>query len=234
MIKCLIIDDEPLAREVIKTHLSQIPELALIATFDNPIAATEMLQSEPIDLIFLDIEMPLLSGIEFIKTTKKIPKVIFTTAYRKYAIESYELEVVDYLLKPIAFSRFFKAINKYKSLTQLPVSTMPSAPEIVLNNHIYVNANKKYIKIEFDEILYIESMKDYIKIHLLDKNVVTKDAISNFEFKLPNKFLRIHRSFIVNTQKLTAFTKVDVEINDIELPIGSSYKETVITFLNRG
>ncbi len=233
MIKCLIIDDEPLAIEVIKVHLAQLSELRLIATFSNPVAALDTIKTEKIDLIFLDIEMPLLSGIDFIKTIPNVPKVIFTTAYRNYAIESYELDVVDYLLKPISFSRFFKAINKYKTMVQLPISTMDQTGEVLINDHIYVNANKKFIKVEFDEILYVESLKDYVRIHLSDKTVVTKDAISNFETKLSSQFLRIHRSFIVNTKRVTAFTKVDVEIGDTELPIGTSYKENVMLFLKK-
>ncbi len=233
MIKCLIIDDEPLATEVIKVHLAQLSELRLIATFSNPVAALDTIKTESIDLIFLDIEMPLLSGIDFIKTIPNVPKVIFTTAYRNYAIESYELDVVDYLLKPISFSRFFKAINKYKTMVQLPISTMDQTGEVLINDHIYVNANKKFIKVEFDEILYVESLKDYVGIHLSDKTVVTKDAISNFETKLSSQFLRIHRSFIVNTKRVTAFTKVDVEIGDTELPIGTSYKENVMLFLKK-
>ncbi|MEP3210020.1 MAG: LytTR family DNA-binding domain-containing protein [Maribacter sp.] len=234
MIRCLIIDDEPLAIEVIKTHLAQLSELQLVGSFANAVAALETLKREPIDLIFLDIEMPLLSGIDFIKNTPMVPKVIFTTAYRNYAIESYELDVVDYLLKPISFSRFFKAINKFKTMAQLPIAKEEVKKEVPLNDHLYVNANKKFIKIAYHEILYVESMKDYIRIHLSDKSVVTKEALSNFEAKLPAEFLRIHRSFIVNTQKVTAFTKVDVEIGKTELPIGTSYKETVMGFLNIG
>lgn len=232
MITCVIIDDEPLAIEVIQTHLSQLPEFELSATFANPVAALGHLQNQKIDLIFLDIEMPLLTGIDFLKTVPNLPKVIFTTAYRNYAIESYELDVVDYLLKPISFGRLLKAVNKFKSMAQLPVIPIENrAVEVPQNDHLYVNANKKFIKIKFDEILYVESMKDYIKIHLSDKNVVTKESISNFEAKLPAVFLRIHRSFIVNTRKVTAFTKVDVEIDSTELPIGTSYKDTVMRFL---
>lgn len=233
MITCVIIDDEPLAIEVLQTHLAQLPEFELSATFENPVAALGLLQSQKIDLIFLDIEMPLLTGIDFLKTVPNLPKVIFTTAYRNYAIESYELDVVDYLLKPISFVRLLKAVNKFKTMVQLPIVPMKNmTPEVPRNDHLYVNANKKYIKIKFDEILYVESMKDYIKIHLSDKSVVTKESISNFEIQLPVTFLRIHRSFLVNTTKVTAFTKVDVEINTIELPIGASYKETVLHFLN--
>jgi DNA-binding LytR/AlgR family response regulator len=234
MIRCLIIDDEPLAIEVIEAHLSQLPELELVATFNNPIEALEMLKNDTIDLIFLDIEMPLLSGIDFIKTIPNVPKVIFTTAYRNYAIESYELDVIDYLLKPISFSRFFKAVNKFKALVELPVSAISTSEEIVANDHIYVNVNKKFIKIKFADILYIESIKDYIRIHLPNNNVVTKDAISSFEEKLPSEFLRTHRSFIVNTIKITAFTKVDIEIGDKEIPIGASYKDNVMRYLKEG
>lgn len=234
MIRCLIIDDEPLAIDVIKSHLSQLSGFDLVGTFTNVITAMDMIKTENIDLIFLDIEMPLLSGIDFVKTIPNVPKVIFTTAYRHHAIESYELDVVDYLLKPVSFGRFFKAVNKFKAQLQLPLAVPASSEELIVNDHLYVNVNKKYVKIKFEEMLYVESIKDYVKIHLASGNVVTKDALSNFEEKLPNNFLRTHRSFIVNTQKITAFTKVDVEIGKQEIPIGSSYKDKVITFLKDG
>lgn len=230
-INCLIIDDEPLAIQVIETYIKQIKGVNHIASYENPIQAFEALKALEVDLIFLDIEMPLLNGIDFLKALDNPPKVIFTTAYRNYAVESYELNIVDYLLKPISFTRFFKAINKYQSLTNLPISRIEQKEEKLINDHIYVNANKKFIKINFDQIHYIESLKDYIKIHLEEKKVVTKDSISNFEQKLPQEFLRIHRSFIVNTTKITAFTKLDVEIGDKEIPIGVSYKNRVTDFL---
>lgn len=233
MIKCIAIDDEPLALEVIKAHLQQIQGVELIATFNNPVEAYDIIKSEGVELIFLDIEMPLLSGIDFLKTLSNPPKVIFTTAYRNYAIESYELDVVDYLLKPISFTRFFKAVNKYRNLTNSVFVTS----EILTDDkadHLYVNANKKFVKVIFEEILYVESMKDYLRIYLTNGQVITKDTISNFEEKLSDNFLRIHRSFIVNKTKVTAFTKADVEIGEIEIPIGASYKETVIEALNVG
>ena len=189
-----------------------------------------MIKSTKIDLIFLDIEMPLLSGIEFLKTLQHPPKVIFTTAYRNYATESYELDVVDYLLKPISFTRFLKAINKYKNLVNINI-VEPTVKDEESNNHLYVNSNKKFIKLNFKDILYVESIKDYVKVYLHDKSVITKDSISNFECKLPREFLRIHRSFIVNTNKVTAFTKVDVEIGKREIPIGASYKDNVVRYL---
>ncbi len=226
---CIIIDDEPLAIKVLETHLAEIPDIKVLATFQNPLKAIEILNTEKIDLIFLDIQMPLLTGIDFMKSTKDLPRVIFTTAFRNYAIESYELDVVDYLLKPISFSRLFKAINKFKSLTNRPVTVQQSESLVdALNDHIYVNSNKKYVKVLFEEILYVESMKDYIKIHTGGKTITTKDKLSAFEDKLPAAFIRIHRSFLVNSSKITAFTAVDVEIQEKEIPIGNSYKEEVL------
>ncbi|WP_299367262.1 LytTR family DNA-binding domain-containing protein [Winogradskyella sp.] len=230
-IRCIAIDDEPLALEVIKSHMDQIPDLELVASLNNPINAVEILNSNPIDLIFLDIEMPILSGIEFIKTLKSPPKVILTTAYRNYAIESYELDVVDYLLKPISFKRFFKAITKYKSLSAVRDPLIQNKTTEDSLDHLYVNSNKKHIKISFSEILYIESIKDYIRIILENSNVVTKETISNFETKLPKQFVRVHRSYIVNISKVTAFTKIDVEIGAIEIPIGAIYKNSVFDIL---
>lgn len=230
-IQTIIIDDEPLAIQILESHVTQIPDIELVATFKNPIKAFEVLKETTVDLIFLDIEMPLLTGIDFLRSLKNPPKVIFTTAYRNYAIEGYELDIVDYLLKPISFTRFFKAVNKYKSLVNTPTLEMPSKQEEPVNDHLYVNANKKYIKIAFDDILYVESVKDYIRIHTETDRIITKDKLSDFMNKLPAMFLRVHRSYIVNSHKLTAFTSVDVEIGDKEVPIGASYKEEVMQFL---
>ncbi|MEL6559329.1 MAG: LytTR family DNA-binding domain-containing protein [Bacteroidota bacterium] len=228
-INCIIIDDEPLAIQVLETHLKEIPDVAILATFQNPVKALDHLKTEKVDLIFLDIQMPLLTGIDFLKSTSDLPGVIFTTAFRNYAIESYELDVIDYLLKPISFTRLFKAVNKFKSQRNLPVST-PSQDQFTaaVNDHIYVNANKKFVKVLFNDILYIESMKDYIKIHTVSNQVVTKDKLSAFEEKLPDHFIRLHRSFLVNMREITAFTAMDVEIGKKEIPIGNSYKQYVL------
>ncbi len=230
-VKCLIIDDEPLAIEVIRNYLTQIPQMELVGTFESPIDATEVLQTEPIDLIFLDIEMPLMTGIDFVKSMQHAPKIIFITAYRHYAIESYELDVVDYLLKPISFTRFFKAVNKFKSLSQHNSPTPIPEEKAVQNDHMYVNTNKKFVKVHFNDILYVESLKDYVHIHLNTGNIITKDSISAFEQKLPDAFIRVHRSFIVNADQVSAFTKTDIEIGEKEIPIGMSYKEAVLAFL---
>ncbi len=235
-IKCLIIDDEPLAIMLIEKHVSQLPQLEIVASCQNALEAFEILKKEPIDLLFLDIQMPVLTGLEFAKSLQHPPSIIFTTAYREYALESYELNVVDYLLKPITFTRFFKAINKFLNgrqqeaapVVQVTAAT-PAEPE-----YIYVNANKKHIKVLFQDILYVESIKDYVRIHTTDQWITTKDKISEFEQKLPDYFLRIHRSFIVNKRKLTAFTAHDVEIGETEIPIGISYKKRVFEVLKKG
>ncbi len=230
-IRCIIIDDEPLAIQVLQSHLGLLPEIEVVDTLQDPTKAFDILNQSKIDLVFLDIEMPQLSGLELIKTIPSSVKVIFTTAFRNYALESYDLDAADYLLKPISFSRLYKAINKYKSLSNLPISSEHPVVNTPQNNHLYVNANKKFVKINFDDIDYVESMKDYVRIFTMQENTITKDTIANFEKKLPPTFLRVHRSYIVNTAKITAFTKMDVEIGQMEIPIGASYKDSVIEFL---
>ena len=225
--KCIIIDDEPLARELIASHLVNFESFELIDSFENALKAYSFLETNTVDLIFLDIEMPLLKGNDFLKKLKNPPKVIFTTAYREYAIEGYELNVIDYLLKPITFDRFFVSIEKFKQL-QLPKKEIKP----VIENHIFVSSGSKNIKIIFDEILYVESLKDYITIHLENgKSHHIKQNISIFEKLLNSNFVRVHRSYIIQTQKLTAYSKNEVEINAIEIPIGNSYKENWLNHL---
>ncbi|WP_299158528.1 response regulator transcription factor [uncultured Tenacibaculum sp.] len=223
--RCIIVDDEELARELIATHLSQLLDFEIIATCASAIEANRVLKNENIDLMFLDIEMPVLKGTDFLKNLAKKPKVIFTTAHREYAIESYELNVVDYLLKPIVFNRFFKAIEKFLD-TQIVIKE--SGEKQLESTHIFVQSNKKNIKILLNDILYIESIKDYIKIHTKKSKLVIKHGISAFENKLDNRFIRVHRSYIINSQKITAYTKQDVEIDKIEIPIGDLYKKNAL------
>jgi len=236
-INCLVVDDEPLAAGLLEKHIQQFSQLNLVGSCWNAIQAFEMLKQESIDLIFLDIQMPGLNGIEFVRSLQNPPGIIFTTAYRDYAVESYELDVVDYLLKPITINRFFKSINKY--LTKLEqakpnvVSQVTPKQETTEEAFIYVNTNRKHVKIAFHKISYVESLKDYICIHLGQEQVITKDKISEFEQKLPSYFLRIHRSFIINTKKITAYTAHDIEMNEKEIPIGISYKKIVMDFLQR-
>ena len=228
MYKCLIVDDEELARELIATHLNQLPDFEIIATCASAIEANTVLKNETIDLLFLDIEMPVLKGTDFLKNLRNQPKVIFTTAHREYAIESYELNVVDYLLKPIVFNRFFKAIEKFLD-TQIIIASKTRKTE---RTHLFVRYKKKNIKVHFDDILYIESVKDYIKIHMTNSKLLIKYGISTFEDQLNSNFIRVHRSYIVNKQKVTVFTKQDVEIGDIEIPLGDSYKKYALDKLN--
>jgi len=222
--KCLIVDDEELARELVATHLSQLPDFEIVAICASAIEASTVLKTKTIDLLFLDIEMPVLKGTDFLKNLVHKPKVIFTTAHREYAIESYELNVVDYLLKPIVFNRFFKAVEKFLD-TQIVIESHTTTAELT---HLFVQSNKKNIKVNYDEILYIESIKDYIKIHTVATNLIIKHGISAFENKLDHRFLRVHRSYIVNSQKVTAYTKQDIEIGAIEIPIGDLYKKSAL------
>lgn len=227
-IKCMIVDDEPLAIQLLTAHVNQIDQLELVATANNPIEAIGLLKEHNVDLLFLDIQMPVLTGIELVKALQNRPDVIFTTAYRDYAVESYELDVVDYLMKPITFVRFVQSVNKYLDKKSNAIVEQPNTTNHSENNSIYVNVNRRYVKVIFDEINYVESVKDYIHIHTITDKIITKETISNFETKLPKNFIRIHRSFIVNRAKITAFTSHDIEIGTKEIPIGGSYRDEVI------
>ncbi len=225
--KCLIIDDEELARELIETHLNQLDNFELVASCASAIEASNILQKQPVDLLFLDIEMPVLKGTEFFKNLLQKPKVIFTTAYRDYALDGFELNAIDYLLKPITFSRFFKAIEKFKEQSSMTVKETQSNLPTTEDGFIFVSKNRKKVKVIFDEILYIESLKDYIKIHLVNESHTVKFSISAFEKELDARFIRIHRSYIVNKNKITAYTKNDIEIGKAEIPIGDNYRENI-------
>ena len=224
--KCLIIDDEPLAQNVIENYLKEFSFIELVARCENALTALEWMKKQKIDLIFLDISMPFISGLSFIKTLQNPPAVILTTAHKEFAVESYELNVLDYLLKPISFERFLKAINKLDIQASEPARR---AHEETSNDvFIYVKSEKKNLKILLNEILFIESLKDYIKIHLQNKTtVITQVQISAIEQRLPDSFIRIHRSFIVAKDKVTAYTQHDLEIGKHQIPIGRSYKIVV-------
>jgi DNA-binding LytR/AlgR family response regulator len=224
-IKCLIIDDEPLAQNVIESYLKNISTIELIAKCDNALSALEWLNKQKVDLIFLDISMPFISGIDFIKTLQNPPEIILTTAHKEFAVESYELSVLDYLLKPISFDRFLKAINKLENYPSEFIKPVPDHPDN--DPFIYVKSEKKNVKIFLKEILFIESLKDYIKIHMKDKTIITQVQISAIEQRLPESFLRVHRSFIIARDKITAYTQHDFEIGKNQIPIGRNYKAIV-------
>ena len=229
--KCIIVDDEPLAIEILESYVARIQELELTGTFRNAIAAFTFVQQHPVDLIFLDIEMPKLSGIDFLKTLKHHPKVIITTAYRDYAIEGFELEVIDYLLKPIPFERFLKSVGKVLSSRAESTSVpTPSAQD----SFIYFKVDKKMVKTKIADILYIESIKDYVKVRTADKEIITQQKISYLDESLPRaQFLRVHRSFIVNLDRIDAYTATDVEISKFKVPIGRNYKNDVMKVLSK-
>lgn len=225
--KCVIVDDEELARELIETHLSQLDEFELVASCASALEAQKVLRTEKVDLLFLDIEMPVLKGTDFFKNISNKPKVIFTTAYRDYAIEGFELNAVDYLLKPIVFERFFKATEKFIAQNE----TLASIEEVETNTSIFVNSNRKNIKILLSDVLYIESIKDYVEVHLRDDTLNLKYGITAFEKLLDNRFVRVHRSYLVNKDHVSAYTKNDIEIGNIEIPIGDYYKEMTLKSL---
>jgi two-component system LytT family response regulator len=231
-VRCLLVDDEPLAISLLEKHVKQLDFLEVTETCPNALKALETLKRTEIDLMFLDIRMPAISGIDFLKMLHQPPKVIITTAYREYALDGYDLDIVDYLLKPITFERFFKAIERYLRNNNLMVYSPP--PTGNEKDTLYIKSAHKNIKVTAEDILYIESLKDYVKIYTADTALTTKRKISDMEAELSNKgFLRIHRSFIVNLKHLTAFTSSDVEIGKVEIPIGESYKELIFQTLKK-
>lgn len=228
--KCVIVDDEALARGLIKNHLSQLDDFELVASCASAIEASKVLKKEEIDLLFLDIEMPVLKGTEFFKNLMNKPKVVFTTAYRDFALDGFELNAIDYLLKPITFARFFKAIQKFLEHRQTSTVFIESVDE-TKNDYVFVRKDRKQVKVFFEDILYVESVKDYIKIIAEGETHLIKHSITSFQHVLDRRFTRTHRSYIVNTDKITAYTKHDVEIDKLEIPIGESYKLAVLAFL---
>lgn len=228
-IRCIIVDDEPMAREILESHLSKIDTIKVVSSCKSAIEAFNVISTETVDLIFLDINMPEISGLSFAKSINKNIKIIFTTAYREYAVDGFDLQAVDYLLKPISFERLLQGVNKYFN-ESTPVAQKENK-EIVSekSDSVFVRSERKMIKINFSEILFIESLSDYIKIHLQDKSVVTRETISNIEAKLPQQdFLRVHRSYIVALKAIDSFTAELVEIGRKQIPISRSYKESVL------
>lgn len=234
--KCIIVDDEPLAIDVIESHIAKLEDVEIVAKCTNALSAFEVVQKQDVDLIFLDIQMPKLTGLDFLKTLQNPPKVIFTTAYRDYAIESYDLNAVDYLLKPISFDRFLKAMSKvYDREIQSPISKEIVEVRPNEDNYIYVKSDKKMVKIKLNEVLYIESLKDYVRIKTQDKMIITHQKISYLEEKLPeDSFTRVHRSFIVATKKVDCYSSAFLEVSGKEIPIGRNYKNQVMSKLNDG
>jgi DNA-binding LytR/AlgR family response regulator len=225
---CIIIDDEPLARQGMQMHVKNMPKLQLLGSFSNPLDATTILQQNTVDLIFLDINMPEISGLDFVKTLINSPLVIFATAYPQYALDSYELDAIDYLLKPIRFERFVKAVNKAQNYLDLLHSKDLNDNQVESVNHdfIYIKADRKYFKIAFKDILYIEGLKDYVILHTPERKVVTAMNLKTiFDQLPPTLFSRISKSYIVNTAHIVSFDTFTVYLNNIELPVGNNFKD---------
>ena len=231
----IIVDDEPLAQEVIETYIAQVPEVTLAGKAANAVEANTLLRGGDVDLMFLDVNMPLLSGIDFLKSLDKAPMVVLTTAYSEFAVEAFELSAVDYLVKPIALDRFMKAVNKAAALhagTQLPADAAEEE-----RDYIFVKADKRLVKVDFDEVVYIEGLKDYVIIRNDETRVITLQTMKSLEEKLPSPpFRRVHRSYIVNLEKVEA-----VEGNSLEVTvkgqkklvaIGKSYREELLELIN--
>jgi len=232
IIQCLIVDDEPVAREILENHLAKIETINVLACCKSAVEAFNVINAERVDLIFLDINMPEISGLSFARSINKNIKIIFTTAYREYAVDGFDLQAVDYLLKPISFERLLQAIYKYLDENiQVKTERTPTI-QAEKNESFFVRADRKMVKIAFNEILFIESLSDYIKIHLKEKSIVTRETISNIEAKLPQKeFVRVHRSYIVSLPEIDSFTNEYIEIGRKQIPISRSYKQKVLEIL---
>lgn len=229
MLHCIAVDDEPLALALLQDNISKVPNLHLVAACGDAFEATKALQEHPVDLIFIDIQMPGLTGLQFIKSLAHKPMVILITAYKQYALDSYDLDVVDYLLKPVAIDRFLKACNKATELHQLKIKNKEIA-HTAPADHFFLNVDYSLLKVFFNDIQYIESLRDYIKVHLKSttKPVVARMTLRTLEEQLPaTKFVRIHKSYLVSLESITAIRKNSVFIKDIELPVGETYREVI-------
>ncbi len=233
-LQCLVVDDEPLARKLLVDYITKIPALELVGTCANPLEAREIMLTKKIDLLFLDIQMPEITGIGFLKTLKTHPMVILTTAYSEYALEGYELDVVDYLLKPITFERFLKAIEKahdraLPTMVKSEVNTVENEPAFV-----FIKDGTKILKINFNDILFVEGLKDYVVIHTPTKKITSLQRMKAMEAQLPaTKFIRIHNSYIVSLDAIESVQKNEVLIGDKSLPVSDGYRKSFMEFIDK-
>jgi DNA-binding LytR/AlgR family response regulator len=233
--RCLIIDDEPLAIKLIRSHLSKLESFEVAGECSNALKAIEFLKKEKIDLMFLDINMPEITGIEFLKSIPNPPYVIITTAYREYAIEGYDLDVVDFLLKPISFERFLKAINRYCNRTRSIKGDSDKGTDKDVKKQVFIQDGKNIYKLNYEDLLYFEGYGEYVKVITTTKTYMVRESLTEFEQKLsPDSFLRIHKSYIVNLKKITGFSTIHVLLKDIEIPIGRIFREKVVKILKSG
>ena len=231
MIRCIIIEDEPLAQDVIKNHLQQSGRLNLVGTYRNALEAKEAIEKEEIDLIFLDIQLPGMTGLNFLRSLVNPPLVVFTTSYPEYALESYEFNVIDYLLKPISYERFSKTIDKI--IDGKIFKTAAGEIKPINREYIFIRSNGKFFRISFSDIIYIEGMKDYLKIHTTDHTIITHQTMGEMENILPpGQFIRIQKSYIVSTAQIKAVSGNSVDMGRAVLPIGLNYKEKFMHFIS--
>lgn len=226
--RCLILDDEPIAREILEHYVQQIPELEVAASLGDPLAAMKRLREENIDLVLLDIQMPAVNGLQWLSSLDQAPAVIFTTAHREYALEGFELAAVDYLLKPIALPRFLKAINRFMEGRKKDVSVLRSSSP----KSIFIRVNRRSVRLEIAQILWVEGLKDYLRIHTPTDKWVIKSTLTDFANRLPKAdFVRIHRSYIVNRHQISAYDREEVVLPGQSLPLGRTYRQSFLQLM---
>jgi two-component system, LytTR family, response regulator len=230
LLKCIIVEDETLAQDVICNHLARIDRLELTGIYRTAPEALPALESGEVDIMFLDIRLPGMSGLHFLRMLSDPPLVVLTTAYAEYALESYEFNVIDYLLKPISFERFAKAVNKILDGRLYTVAEKPAEGK----DHIFIKSNSKFFRVGFSEIIYVEGMKDYLKIHTADFTLVTHQTMSELEKQLPaRQFIRVHRSYLVAVRQIRAIFGNSIELGKVTIPIGLNYKEGVMNLVGK-
>ena len=226
-IRCLLVDDEPPAIELLEKYASMIDQLEVVGTSYSAVKAFDMLKDKKVDLLFLDIQMPVLNGIDFIKTLKNPPAIILTTAYREYALDGYDLDIIDYLLKPISFDRFLKAVDRYRERTLRPTTSQKTP--MTISDHIFFNVNRTHHKVLLSDIIYIESLKDYVRIHTKKEKLVVKGNIGSTMKLLPhNQFVRIHRSYAIALSYVKSYNQSEVDVDGQKLPIGMSFRDNLM------
>jgi DNA-binding LytR/AlgR family response regulator len=241
LLKCIIVEDETLAQDVIKSHLSRIDRMELVGVYRTGPEAMEALRTMEVDVIFLDIRLPGMSGLHFLRGLTDPPLVVLTTAYAEYALESYEFNVIDYLLKPISFERFSKAVNKLLDGRLYALPGRPANPaaggglsSLPQGDHIFIKSNSKFFRVNFSEIVYVEGMKDYLKIHTPDYTLVTHQTMNELERLLPaRQFIRVHRSYLVATAQIRSIYGNSIELGKVTIPIGINYKEAVMGLIGK-
>ena len=232
MLKCIIVEDEVLAQDVLKSHLAQLGSLELVGVYRNALEAESALASREVDIMFLDIRLPGMTGLQFLSGLKESPLVVLTTAYAEYALESYEFNVIDYLLKPISFERFSRAVGKI--LDNRLFSAAAKEADVFSEDHIFIRSNSKFFRVNFSEILYVQGSRDYLKIHTPDYSLITHQTMNDLERSLPpRQFIRVHKSYIVALRHIRTIYGNSIELGKTTIPIGVSYKDAIMTLVGR-